>query len=286
MTKEYIPFSKRYGHVKISDKVQILNMNNDLRNALWNAIYCFILNLGGDIYNQDMKNFILVYYISFLNAPLDNRPSVSQREQLFRNVIMSEQWYRVYDFLEFIHLHKDKLKHTQSDLDRFEEYINLVLQRHNSGYRFVDGLISPITNQQEIDTVEEAINQSPYDGIKMHLHSALEKLSDKEDPDYRNSIKESISAVEVYVRKITGESTLGKAIDKLETNGVKIPQMLNVAIEKLYVFTNDSDGVRHALMDEPDTSKEEAYFMLIACSSLVNYLKAKEAKIKEKKDAE
>lgn len=282
MTKESIPFSKRYGHVKVSDAIQISDINYELRTAIWNYIYIILLAENDTSYQERVYGFCKLLYAQFFNKPIDSIPYPYYG--VIKDIIFDYKWYIVYDFLEFVCRYNMFL--TGTTKDKFQENINNILAKYNSGYRFVDGLISPITNQQEINTVEEAINQSPYDGIKMHLHSALEKLSDKEGPDYRNSIKESISAVEVYVRKITGESTLGKAIDKLETKGVKIPQMLNVAIEKLYVFTNDSDGVRHALMDEPDTSKEEAYFMLIACSSLVNYLKAKEAKIKEKKDAE
>lgn len=47
----------------------------------------------------------------------------------------------------------------------------------------------------------------------MHLQEALEKLSPSKS-DYRNSIKESISAVECLCREITGESTLDKALKK------------------------------------------------------------------------
>jgi hypothetical protein len=40
----------------------------------------------------------------------------------------------------------------------------------------------------------------------------LQKLADRENPDYRNSIKESISAVESAAQEITGDTgaTLGR----------------------------------------------------------------------------
>lgn len=43
----------------------------------------------------------------------------------------------------------------------------------------------------------------------MHLNKALELYAQRPIEDYRNSIKESISAIEVYCREITGEKTLG-----------------------------------------------------------------------------
>ncbi len=54
----------------------------------------------------------------------------------------------------------------------------------------------------------------------MHiLKRALELFSDRGSPDYRNSIKESISAVESFVIFTTGKDkgTLGQLTKKLET---------------------------------------------------------------------
>ena len=48
---------------------------------------------------------------------------------------------------------------------------------------------------------------------------------------------------------------------------------------KLYAYTNQPDtGIRHALMDDDDTytpASEEALFMLVSCSSFINYLNIK-----------
>lgn len=55
--------------------------------------------------------------------------------------------------------------------------------------------------------------------------------------------------------------------------------MLKVAFDKLYAYTNQPDtGIRHALMDDEGKytpSNEEALFMLVSCSSFLNYLNAK-----------
>ena len=115
--------------------------------------------------------------------------------------------------------------------------------------------------------------------IRTHLNKALELYAQRPVGDYRNSIKESISAVEAYCREITDENTLGDALKKLNSKGVLIPPMLKVAFEKLYAYTNQPDtGIRHALMDEDGTytpALEEALFMLVSCSSFINYLNKK-----------
>lgn len=101
-----------------------------------------------------------------------------------------------------------------------------------------------------------------------------------------------IDAVKKYAKKLKeeeiehseispGETTLGKALKHLEDNGVVIHKVLREGFTKFYVYTNDGDsGIRHALMDDEGAyvpSKDEAYYMLVACSTFVNYLRRKVA---------
>ena len=138
--------------------------------------------------------------------------------------------------------------------------------------------IVEITSKEELAAVESAMHDSAKN-IKAHLNKALELYAQRPVGDYRNSIKESISAVEVYCREITGENTLGKALDRLKDKGLVIPPVLKSAFEKLYAYTNQPDtGIRHALMDEDGTytpASEEAFFMLVSCSAFINYLNKK-----------
>ena len=61
--------------------------------------------------------------------------------------------------------------------------------------RFVSGQIVPITDELEIREIEQAC-KTPFDGARTQLQKALGFLSDRENPDYKNCVKESISAVE------------------------------------------------------------------------------------------
>lgn len=110
-------------------------------------------------------------------------------------------------------------------------------------------------------------------------------LSDRDNPNYRNSIKESISAVEAICKIIAKDSkaTLGKALDIIEKSlKVSMHPALKVAFDKLYGYTSTTEGIRHALMDLPKLDFEDAKFMLVACSAFINYLivKADKAGIK------
>ena len=160
-------------------------------------------------------------------------------------------------------------------INAFIGLLNSTFERLDFAYRVVDDIIVEITDQEEIAAIEKAgTSSSP---VKIHFSEALKLLSNREAPDYRNSIKESISAVESLCREITGESTLGAALKSLEKNGLVIPRFLLDGIEKLYVYTNDSNtGIRHALMDGKELPGfEEAKYMLVSCSAFVNYIQGK-----------
>lgn len=98
-------------------------------------------------------------------------------------------------------------------------------------------------------------------------------MNNRETPDYRNSIKESISAVESLAKVLSGsdKATLGEALKEIEKNG-KLHSALKSAFSSLYGYTNDAEGIRHALLDESSLTKADARFMLVSCSSFVNYL--------------
>jgi hypothetical protein len=109
--------------------------------------------------------------------------------------------------------------------------------------------------------------------VREHISTALSMLSDKDSPDYRNSIKESISAVESFV-KVTcqdNKGTLGALLKNFQGHPA-----LNTAFKNLYGWTNDEKGIRHSLLDEGSpVGFDEAKFMLVACSSFINYAKSK-----------
>jgi len=150
------------------------------------------------------------------------------------------------------------------------------MERELAGYRFIEGVCTRITEKQEIETISHAITEGPYDGVKAHLKTALEHMSRREDPDYRNSIKESISAVESLCREVTGDknATLGQALKVLENQG-QIHGALKKGMSNLYGYTSDEGGIRHAMLEEPNITLHEARFFLVSCSAFVNYMISK-----------
>jgi len=54
---------------------------------------------------------------------------------------------------------------------------------------------------------------------------------------------------------------------------------IHPALEKgfgaIYGYTNDADGIRHALLEEPTLDTDDARFFLVSCSAFANYLISK-----------
>lgn len=165
----------------------------------------------------------------------------------------------------------------------FSELFNHLFEAEYVGYRFVNGKIVAITDRCEIDEIEQAC-EIPYAGCKAHIEKAVGFLADREHKDYKNCIKESISAVESICCIIADKknATLGDTLKILEGK-CNLKGQLKSAFEKLYAYTNnDKGGIRHAEgLFVSEVSFEEAKFMLVSCSAFVNYLIAEYGKIKK-----
>ena len=124
---------------------------------------------------------------------------------------------------------------------------------------------------------------SEFESVNIHFKKAIECYSDRTFPDYENSIKESISAVEAMCCIITGidgsNSTLGKTLKKLKDKGVYVHPALESAFSSMYGYTSDENGIRHGGIDFTNAHEEDAKYMLLSCSAFVNYLIAKLSKI-------
>ena len=279
-------FSQRYGFKPIKNIIQVDSMDEDLRTSLWNALQTFYLDMAKKAFSNSIqnanayqlsKNFFKIIWIDYFKKPLT---SLSSNYLIIlddiQNYFFKCQWFEVYDFIEFI-ANQNVLTYINKE---FKEYCNEILKRELSGYRFIYNLITPITSEIEIAAIEDALkNSEPYKTVNAHLYRALELLSDRKSPDYRNSIKESISSIEAFLKQITEEKDFTSAINKIE-NKIGIHQALKIAFIKLYGYASDADGIRHALMDEASLDFEDAKFMLVSCSAFVNYLIVKIEKSK------
>lgn len=267
-------FSQRKGLTPVAQAIQTEGMSDELRNSLWNALDQFLWQRKGFLYVEygeaPMYSFSRALWFHFFKLPADQRPDYPIKIlRAIRDYFFKAEWYQVYDFLEWVISYFDEAG------SKYEELFNVILESELAGYRFVSGKLVDITDKQELAMLEQAIDDSKFSGAAMHLKRALELLADRKAPDYRNSIKESISAVESVARTISGskKATLGEALKVLEKSG-RIHPALKEGFLKLYGYTSDEQGIRHAMLDEPNVTQADARFMLLSCTSFVNYLKS------------
>jgi uncharacterized protein with PIN domain len=158
---------------------------------------------------------------------------------------------------------------------KLSEPLNVALEKRGSAYRIIDGIVAEIVSENEIEMLEQTLADQAIGPVAAHFKRALQLMSNRDNPDYRNSIKESISAVESMV-KIVAENpkaTLGDALKALEKNG-QMHRALKDGFLKLYGYVNDEHGIRHAMLEEPNLTAADAKYFLMSCTSFANYLKA------------
>lgn len=264
-------FSQRHGYSPMENAFQREVVDQPLRTKLWSVLAISIWN-DYDMESYDKKektqhisNMIRRLWFNYFNKDMDTLPPFTNRYGVpgsysqLKKYFFSCEWYGVYDFLEALSLDASNLISKE-----IREWINQVLEEQNSAYRFVGEDIAEIT------AIEEGLLH-PEKPVLIHLETALNMLSDKESPDYRNSIKESISAVEAACRLISGSSSasLGDTLKKIEN----VHPALSKAFTQLYGYSSNASGIRHSLIDEPNITYPDEKFMLVAFSAFVSYLK-------------
>lgn len=187
--------------------------------------------------------------------------------KLKNRLLVNSKWYTIFDFVERYLAISEKEKAI-----RMTALFNGILEEEPSAYRIAERKVIPITNEMELATIQEAM-AIPCSTPRMHIAKALELFASRKSPDYENSVKESISAVESMCCIITkSNSTLNIAIKKLKEHGVHIHPAMEKAFVSLYGYASDENGIRHGGIGFESVPAEDAKYMLVSCSAFINYL--------------
>ena len=280
-------FSQRKGITPLAKAIQRESIDDELKNCLWSALELTIYNKwerrdsmsGYQHHDARFVDFLLQrYWLDFFKLPNDTIPDFGRDRpksgyEHLRDYFMNGEWWEAYDFLEFTI--KSIHQHWAKDLKKL---LNSYLERENAAYRIVGNEVIEITDENEISEIESALAKNTKT-ISLHLQRSLELISDKQSPDYRNSIKEAISAVEAACRMVSGDekATLGAALKKIDS-AQSIHPAFREALSKLYGYTSDGEGIRHSLTENTNApSYADSKFMLVASSAFVNFLWTKSA---------
>ena len=263
-------FSERYGYVPPRIAMQIDEITEHYRTDLWNSTY---LCLNSNSYSMSPpSDEAEAMAIEVLHMRLDQLPS--RNADLVKALgewWASAKWYELYDAIEAI------LDAMDDDEEKSYLTSNLTLdfQKHLAPVRLIEGQVVKVDSDQDAEAVEDALSDTEgMPGARYHLEKALALLSDRESPDYPNSVKESISAVESVTKEITGKpkATLGPALDALKKSGVALHPSLIKGWQAMYGYASDADGIRHSASDRPKVDQAEARYWLVTCSAFVSLM--------------
>ncbi|MCR4637243.1 MAG: hypothetical protein K5754_13545 [Butyrivibrio sp.] len=285
-------FSDRLGIKKQNDTVQIHDLDKRTRIQIFNKISELYSELYGEEYYE---HEIVQHFFRYVESEVfcevvdtrnhiydeffwDNLKSLIQ-EASFDDVLTVVEAIVTYWGNMFNEIYRCIPRNGYYGKGKYRGYeaFNGLFEQEYVGYRFINKMITPISDEHEVDSINEA-SGSAYKAVTEHLLKAQLLLSDRDKPDYENSIKESISAVEAICEIFTGlhgrEATLGSMFKKLDDKGIAIHGGLKSAFNSLYGYTSDANGIRHAgNIGGPASTFEEAKFMLVSCSAFINYLK-------------
>jgi len=256
-------FSERIGFTK-PPTLQIASMTKELRNSLWNTAWTLFRNeryLRRSRMSRPWWRLSQACAMNLFRTPLDEVPHEEHQCLIWiKEQFIRLEWYEVYDFIEQFCLLVEAAPGGTSEAKRGTQSVfNRMLEREMSGYRFVQGELVPISNDAEVQAVEDAIEsvaQAGLTGAEKHLKQALHLLGKKPEPDHRNSIKESISAVESVCKVIAKDKSggLDGALAKL-SKATRLHGGLKAGFKSIYGYSSGEGGIRHAIFMPPMVGK-------------------------------
>lgn len=295
-------FSEDMGFNPCNTKMQIDDLDDKTRTLIGNQLFSICSTIFDSAqngrynflyilkppYNDSRRNFMGSDFCRSLLSNVFGRSVRRDPDLIYpwkndfteiSQVILEAPYNEVFDILWFTCNWISR--YTTSDFSKgMYTALNSLFEEEYVGYRFIAGKIVPITDKTEMQEIEKAC-QTPFEGARAQLQKALGFLSDREHPDYKNSIKESISAVESVCKVIANKpkAELGDALKALIAEGYPIQGALKTGILALYGYTCEAGGIRHAERETESTiTFEEAKFMMVTCSAIVNYLVAEYGK--------
>ena len=272
-------FSQVQGYEDIPGPLKLEELPAEARTWIWSLLFSFLKKS-----TTRPRGTSTQYVVGAWEGVLVSKHVVHDRRPLdewntkfdpiradLRHSIETLPFNKVFDLIQFV------LRHRECPRE-FVDAMKHVFSRCRLAYTIDEGLpptIVPAVTPEEGDAVVGAmqtLNKSGLDGAASHLRRASECIKTR---DWAGSVHESIHAVESVARQLdpAASATLGPALKALKQRGSLHPA-LEEAFNKLYGYTSDEQGIRHARLDGSDdkVGMDEALFMLSACASFSSYL--------------
>lgn len=281
-------FSQREGYEDLPSAMRPEELSNDLRRQIFNFVRSILAKQswrGEEIRfkNPDFVRFLEQILGAYQRIP-ENHVSTSYRDviRVIEQILLKGVFNRVLDFLElFINKFHNSHDVGEPIAQTFKDQVAYYrLDLTKEPYHFF-----PIASQEQGESTQQSLETlmlHERNGASSHLRQAAEHINAKQ---FSDSIVDSIHAVESVARQIdqSANSNLERALSSLERGGIKWHPALKTALIKLYGYTSDEEGLRHALIERSsaDVNEDDAIFMFGACASFAAYLSKKHRKQQE-----
>lgn len=272
-----LTFSQAEGLEPLPTQLRKGQITNRTRARLWEVFNQFIDNntvFSRVSYNKyissPLSEILKSYFVDVEGSFSDNYPKLVEDIKLhYRYNFESGPYNKIFDFIQYM-LKFDVVR------KKVSARVNLILEQEFSYYRVFDGdIIGPLVSETDAETIRAALERTSTVGAggpRSHIRNAIQALN---TGDFSGSVRESIGAVESLSKVLASnpKAELASALSVLEKSA-NIHGGMKAAFAKLYGYTSDEKGIRHALLFEGKSSVDEAdaLFMIGACSAFVTYL--------------
>ena len=168
------------------------SMPTELRVSLWN-LFVDSYNLKDGGYWKKITAHVAKYFRKF---PVDDLPYQSwDLRDWLKEYFFGLSWYEAYNFVEFIvnnHVAATEERSGRSyeisrhpvTTEKLEAAVNHILEREHSGYRFTAHVLSPISDEAELEEVQRAteLQGKGLEGARKHIRTALDLFSKRPTP--------------------------------------------------------------------------------------------------------
>lgn len=274
-----LTFSQAQGYEEIPKPLQLEDLPREARTDIWNTFYSHLAessqedeDFGGIYVFDPWREILYEKHLYHDHLPLDEWGSlfVDVCDQL-RDELQTMPFNKVFDLIQFV------LRHPECP-PLFISSMKKVFFDCRLAYSIDENdppTIIPTATREEGSVILESmktLHTAGLGGSAAHLRKASECINEN---DWAGSIRESIHAVESVACQIApGKTgTLTRALSSIEKHKPFHPS-LKSAVQKLYGYASNEQGIRHALLDheEANPGRDEALFMLGACASFASYL--------------
>ena len=219
-------------------------------------------------------------------------PSLKQARLDAEAALKGIDWAKVYDFCERLYGHlphelgyEDQYGNYEVQVPRgdMQIYIAAELQRlfleEGLAYEFVEGMVRRRGRKHTVELVTKSqvvLGDPQLISARKHFDKALQFFRHPSNPDYENSVKEAVCAVEAAGKllfPVARAATLGDLVKWLgSTKDVSVPKAICQTITGVYAFRSGGDGVGHGGASGGKATLEVTEYILAVCASQIIYL--------------